>query len=954
MSRKRSPVLRSRLVGPGLLGLFGITTALASSLLDRPVTEQAGGSASSRLIVLNPGAASSEAAVRLQGLNGACSGKEATVEVAEGALPPGGMAVLDLRDAGVAGLPGDCDVAGTVTAKGAAVAALVLTDGLGAGSGLAGYLAQAPSQAATDLWLPLWGVNGAGAERLVVSNPNADVAALQVSLFDQTGKPLPCDACRFDLAGGRSQMLPIADLGREAGAALGTARLTARQALVAVALGQLEGPDAWAAGLTDAGAADPWLPGLFAGQVWTQSSPAALLARSLGSGRSSIQVVSGSKDTGALLLLRDMAGKLQARLTQGPVGPGASMALDLGQVESGLYNGQVTSAGQLGAWSFDRWPDVAALAASAPAAPATDLLLPYLWGPDKDHAAWILVGNGQETSPARVQVAIYGAGSRKALATWSGVLPPGGFEPLDLGNQATFPGLDAGGPYWATVSADLALGVKVLLASRGAAAPGVAAYEGLAAAQLARELHAPWLRLGPGAPDQSTPSPSPRTTATPIPETKTPDPGPSATATQVPTATPTASASPTATVLPTESLRPPLPATPLPPAAPSPDPRSGWQRLMDVTSLGQAMGLQRLARGPDGTLWCLLEGPKGGRLVALDPQGGLRRYRDRREAAAAEFGRLVRQGGLPGFWSVDAAGRLWVGAAHYDGQGWVQVLPEQADGTGALRAGDQSLALPSGRAWVAQEAQVDCAQPRGCGRLGLRSVDAAGLQGEGIDLSGEEAKGLGDGPGLLYLGPVAGAAARGTSRQQAIGGVAVTRWQLYLLDEGQSVNYPLLDPPARGRLRHGGEATASFIAPGGLTVITWIEEQLAAGPRPRIYLQRWDPAGRRWRDVEDLSAASSPLAGAATAGRRITAAAEAEDGTLWLGTDQGQLFARRGRAWSAAQIPPGAGDPRILGLMAGSDGSVIVATADALYRYAGGSFRELGLIHLPRLSQTRP
>lgn len=925
-----------------------------------PATRQGAGSAASRLLLLNPGAASSEASLRLSGQDGACLGKEARIELGAEALPPGGMALLDLRDADAVGLPGDCWAAGTVQAKSAALAVLALTDGLSVGDGLSAYLGQPAGRAATELWLPAWGEDPTAASQLAIANPGAQQAAVQVLLYGDDGRFLTCDGCRVDLAAGETVQLPIAALGRKAGAAWGSARISSREPVLAIASGGAA--DGWAAPLGGSSGGDHWSGGLFAQHTWTQASPSALLARALGAGSSRLRLVSGAKDSSGLLLLREEAGKLTARLPLGPAGFAAALDMDLSKQETGLYGGQLAANGSLAALAFEAWQAAQVLGASGLPAPAADLLLPYLWEPDKDHGAWILVSSAQATSTSRAQVVIYPAGSRKSVARWSADLAPGGFVALDLGNPDAFGDLGGRGPFWATVSADLPLVAKVLLLQRDATTMAAAAYEAMPSSDLAREQLVPRLRLGPGSPDQATdtprPVPSPSQTArlspTPEPDTPTPRPGPSATATASPTDTATPLPSRTPTPRPTEVLRATLAATDLPSPAPSPDPRSGWRRLLDASQLGEAMGLQRLALGPDGALWCLLDGPAGGRLVTLDPQGGLRRFGDRREAVAAEFGRLGRQGSLPGFWSLDAAGRIWVGGAHFDGRTWVQVLPEQADGSGALRPGDQSLALPSGRAWVAQEAQVDCALPRGCGRLGLRLVDSEGRQAEGIDLSGDEAHGLGEGPRLLYLGPLSAPVSRGASQQQAPAAVAVTSAGLHLLDDQRRVDFPLLGPPARGRLRHGGEATASFNGSAGLSVVTWIEEQRVAGPFASIYLQRWDPAGRQWRDVASLSAGASPLAALAAAGLRVSAAAEGPDGTLWLGTDGGQLLARRGQAWLVDRLPLGSGDRRIAGLAPGSDGSVVVATRDALYHFAGGSFRQLGLIQLPALRQHRP
>lgn len=963
MSRPRQSTQRSSESDPRsavrpalLLGVAAVLGMVFSLRLLRPSAQGSDGRVASLLILLNPGPSSGEASLSLSGISSGCAGKTGQVAIDSRALAPGGMALVDLSDPGVSGLPGDCRAGGLVSGSGAAYAALVLTEETLAEGGLSAYLGLTQPEADNVLWLPRWSAAAAdgGADSLVVQNPGTAPADVAVELIAPDGGQLACDACRWTLAPQSALEVPVGALGALTGQAAGAARVVARQPLLGLALGDPV-PDRWAAGLRQGSQSPPRLPGLRSRSLLRATGSSALLARGLGSGTGQLHLVaSGGTLAGGTLALLDEDGKSQPSVSLDRLPPRASQALDLeaAKVAAGRYAGNLRLTGEQTGLTVTDWSSGKARSAVGWRVEGTDLLLPFLWPPDAGHAAWISVASAQEQSPTRVQVALYQPGSRKALAVASVDLPPGGSTTFDLSDESLFGKLDGATPLWATVSGDLPVVASVQLLRQVGGRTALAEYEALRADALAKELWLPWLRIG-AAPAQeatATATATPPATDTPrVTDTASPSPEPG-------TPTATEGPPPTASPAPTDPVLPPLPATAVPTSGPRPDPKTGWRRLLDSEMLGDAADLVRLARTADGTVWCLLRGPRGGRLVALDPRGGLRQFADRRAGVAADFAALVRGGSVPGFWEVDAAGRVWVGGSFFDGQTWFQALPDEEQVSGLLRAGDRSAMAADGRVWVPQEARTDCERPQGCGARGLRLVDAAGGRATGIDLS-DSAGGAGQGTQLLHLGSAGPQALRLAGRSTADQGgeaVAVTSQGLYLLPDPSPIAYPLLGPPAKGALRNAGEATAAYRGPQGLNVITWIEEQQVSGIRTRVYRNSWDAAGRRWSGSEDLTPAGSPLAGLVAAGQRVTAAAEAPDGTLWLGTDGGFLVGRRGTLWLLDRVPATAGaERRIRALSLAANGrTVLVATAEGLFAFDGQGFTGVRPLYLPRLAQS--
>lgn len=962
MSRPRLSDPRSSAPGPSstlapalFLGAVAVLGLALGLRLLRPGAQGAEGRNASLLILLNPGPSSGAASLSLTGFGPGCVGKTGQVDIDARVLSPGGMAQLDLSDPGVSGLPGDCLAGGSVSGTGAAFAALVLTEETLAEGGLSAYLGLTQPEAANELWLPRWSGASAddGADALVLQNTGTASADVGVELIAPTGGTLACDACRLTLAPREAVELPVGALGAQTGQAAGAARVVSRQPLLGLALGHAV-PDRWAAGLGQGSQTPPRLPGLRSRTLLRSTGSSALLARGLGLGTSSLSLVaSGGTLAGGTLSLLDEEGKVQPSVNLDRLPARASQLLNLeaAKVAAGRYAGNLRLTAEESGLLVTDWSSGRSRSAIGWRVEGTDLLLPYLWPTDAGHAAWISVAGAQEQSPTRVQVALYQPGSRKALAVASVDLPPGGSTTFDLSDESIFGKLDGTTPLWATVSGDLPVVASVQLLRQIGGRTLLAEYEAQRADALAKELWLPWLRIG-AAPAQeatATDTAEPPATATPrVTDTASPSPEPG-------TPTPTEGPPPTASPAPTDPVLPPLPATAVPTSGPRPDPKTGWRRLLDSEQLGEAADLIRLARGADGTIWCLLSGPRGGRLAALTPRGGLRLYADRRAAVAADFAALVRAGSIAGFWEVDAAGRVWVGGGFFDGQSWFQALPDEAQVTGVLRAGDRSAMAADGRVWVPQEATTDCERPQGCGARGLRLVDAAGGQATGIDLS--DPAGGGQGVQLLHLGAAGPATLRLAGRSAADQGgasVAVTTQGLYLLPDPYPIAFPLLGPPAKGALRNAGEATAAYRGSQGLNVITWIEEQRIAGISTRVYRNTWEPAGRRWSGSEDLTAAGSPLAGLVAVGQRVTAAAEAPDGTLWLGTDGGFLVGRRGTLWLIDRVPATAGaERRIRALSLAANGStVLVATEEGLFAFDGQSFTGVRPIYLPRLAQS--
>lgn len=518
----------------------------------------------------------------------------------------------------------------------------------------------------------------------------------------------------------------------------------------------------------------------------------------------------------------------------------------------------------------------------------------------------------------------------------------------------------------------------------------------------------------PTEPATETPTPRPTNppadTATP---TTAPSSTPQPSATTGPTPTgegdlPTLTPPPTsdATRGPTRTPLPTARATARPSATASPRPATGGFARPGGGAPLPLRRIRRLRFGPDGELWARVPDPNGGPDIVLTRAGGAwRRWGTLEDVVQQRFAALVRLGGVPDFFSADAKGRLWVGANLYDGRTWRRLAADQVNPGGTLRHEQRVLLDRGGQAWVPFTGTTECANPLGCGSTGVRAFDAdRGALGsldidpvaemaeynlEGLLLvKGEAVSGSPTLPaanrsradlfGLLErwlasFGPGgAGGSGRSATSSPAITTSAASTTRalaaddayivspsaLYVLpDTTTAIRYPFLPSieGAGGETRNAGYATTSAMDPSGhLVVFTWIERHEGRTLTFQIRANTW--LGNGWGDPPldpplDLTPGSPLLIDGSAEFLRLSAAAFAPDGTLWLGTSDGQVAAYKEGAWphhfTASNSPLILGEP-ITALTVAPDGTLWIAQPSGMLTYGGGGVVEVPTIYLPR------
>ena len=494
--------------------LLAAVAALGLALSPRLLRQRAqtpDGRDASLLVLLNPGPSSGEASLALTGFSEGCAGKTGRIDIDSRVLAPGGMAMVDLSDPGTSGLPGDCRASGIVSGSGAAFAALVLTEETLSGGGLSAYLGQTQHHLPGDDPRRTDRLSGLGAKlahRHVHGRPRRDrrPAGRTAERAAVGRQKLQGDVDRrgprvHEHQAGRAVVRRVAAPARQPEFG-GRFRL-------GLALGHPL-PDRWAWGLGQGAVSPPRLPALRSRALMRSTGGSALLARGLGQGSSRLDLVATGGPAGGTLILLDPEGKAEPAVNLGQIAAGASEGLDLeaAKVAAGTYTGRLRLSGEIGGATVTQWPAGKARSATGWRPEGTDLILPYFWPPDADHAAWITVAGAQDQSLTKAQVALYEPGSRKALAVAAVDLPPGGSLTLDLSDETLFGKLDGHAALWATVSADLPVVATAHLLRRVAGRVVVADYEALAADALAKEIGAPWLRIGAAGPEQATPTAS--------------------------------------------------------------------------------------------------------------------------------------------------------------------------------------------------------------------------------------------------------------------------------------------------------------------------------------------------------------------------------------------------------------------------------------------------------------
>ncbi len=321
---------------------------------------------------------------------------------------------------------------------------------------------------------------------------------------------------------------------------------------------------------------------------------------------------------------------------------------------------------------------------------------------------------------------------------------------------------------------------------------------------------------------------------------------------------------------------------------------SRWQRL----PLAPA-GADRATRASDGSLWIRASGrhpdpdgsPPADGLARYDAEGRLLFLGAASSFVEAERRELLQLGSVEELWSVDPAGRVWLGPRYHDGRRWTWLERDrQRDGL-ALRWSPGGALDPSWQYWVAFEQERSCPESGVCLQQGIQAFDAAGAIEVQRQIFDPEAEAARYALRSVFLLP-------DPEAEDVLPALALRALHRPPRQDSE-VDYPLLGPPEPGQLRNAGYRTAAARdAAGRPTAILYVEEQLPEGIRRRHLGSSWSPASG-WDAPRDL--AEGPLFEAAgvdpsqlrlVAADRMPAPAGSGAPGLWLASSAGGLAFR--------------------------------------------------------------
>lgn len=499
----------------------------------------------------------------------------------------------------------------------------------------------------------------------------------------------------------------------------------------------------------------------------------------------------------------------------------------------------------------------------------------------------------------------------------------------------------------------------------------------------------------PTAPPSDTPTAAP--TRTPAPTdtaTAAPSPTPEPTRTAGPSPTgegplPSVTPEPTrdATAGPTRTALPTAPPTARPSATATRGPTSGGFVRPDAGAPLPLRRIRRLRFGPDGELFARVPDPAGGPdIVVTRVQGRWRRWGTVEQLIEQRFAELVGKGAVPDFFAADPRGAIWAGAHVYDGRAWRRLATDAVGPGGTLRHDQRALVDRAGAAWVPFAGTTECANPLGCAAAGVRSFDADRGAGVSLDVapvpemaayaledlhlvkgrsvSGSPTLATATAAGGLraWLGRWFGLGAR--DRRAFVGASAadaaaaddvyvVSPTALYLLpDTTTAIRYPFLPSieEAGSDARNAGYATTSALDTSGrLVVFTWVERHEGRSLAYQLLANTW--LGAAWDTPLDLAPGGPLLVDGSAEFVRLSAAAFAPDGTLWLGTSDGQVAAFKDGAWPhhfTAVNSPLVPDEPISALSVAADGTLWISQPSGMLTFGGSGLVEAPTIYLPR------
>lgn len=993
---------------------IGAVAAGIGGLVSRTASPQAPAPRSSQIVVFNPGRTAVDVSVAYSGTDGACAGQSVQHKAGRQSVGAYGAAIFDLGSETDSGLPDDCRAAAVIQASGVVMGVIVdRTDKDGA---TAAYNATPREAAGLRFGVPRWRKGDdhrAWRTRIHAMNLGTGPARASVAFFDTAGRAdTGCGAaCNQTIEAGGAATWAVDDIaGLAEGKGGGSAVVRSDQPMLVVAGDVPAAGDADTALVpavrADDPAFDPSVPALV---------PWAMVGRVFGAGAVSTDAgadrASGADGAGTTTLvvqnLDEQARASGAVVDLFPEGgaPPASQKLPvlvpsqshvlplagIGDLGDGLYAVQARASQRLGVVQATDWLSSGGLAAAGPAAPGLTVAVPLVVRAFEGQSSTVFVQNSDPDRAANAVVEVFPHGDVKALASADVNVAAGGTVALDLARDARFESVPNGMRGWLRVRAIDQVPVAVhALVDVTRSRWGVYAFEGQPSAAAAAALFAPVVHaryLGDQPPPTATPAvtDTPRATSratdTPAPTATptgpaTPTPSPTRPGGQTTTATPTdtpVGGTDTATPPPVETatVTPTWTPTRPPTARPSPAADSGWFRPFGPeapAAMAVEDQVRRMGAAGDGVRWFRVSEPGyDDKVIVVERDRKVIRVFDSlRRAVEAEYARIRRQGAVRDLWEVDGSGRVWIGKGYFDGQRWTEVARDEELTEGGARYEGRAVLDADDRAWLPVLSTAECERPTGCALAGVRAFRPDGRIALEITLSPLDEVGRLDLPRVMLMssrrtGPgrtVAGGSRVPPAPQQAPG--AGEAWivapeGLYLPPSTAAVAYPSLDPPAPGStaLRNAGYATASTVRPDGrLAVLTWVEMQFPRGVTYHIFLNVW--MGDGWASPQDLTGGA--MFRGAVKHERVTAAAYASDGTLWIGTASGRVGSYKLGAWGytfSSANSPLSGDP-IRDIMVDADGSVYIATASGVLGFTPGQEPKPRRIFAPAIVKSHP
>jgi hypothetical protein len=354
------------------------------------------------------------------------------------------------------------------------------------------------------------------------------------------------------------------------------------------------------------------------------------------------------------------------------------------------------------------------------------------------------------------------------------------------------------------------------------------------------------------------------------------------------------------------------------------DPSQNWVWTREAMPFARP---QQVSRGRDGTLWIRFDPDGADETLAIGPEGLILARGATRDLIAANLPWLRAEGSLRDFWSVDLAGRVWLGPAYHDGRAWRVLARDGQRGESHYRFERQALLDAEDQAWVPFEVKRECGDPEGCVIFGLQSFGPEGPRSGAVELA-RVAEADAFGLPWYFLLPGAGGANAAVA--------ALDRLALYRLPVVQAIALPLLGAPAPGELRNAGYATLALRDESGRPqVFTWVEIQGRETITPSLLAQSWDERRSSWTESVDLT--DAPFAPGGAGELRLVAGDRSPDGSaLWLAASNGGLAERSQGAWTRRfgpdEIGLGSAD-RVLDLAVGNDGAIWLVATDGVHRW---------------------